>query len=151
MFHLTLSKYNFQEVTSLASTKLTSETFRKTPKARPPNTPFWTTWRQSLQNQRICIAVASLISLSLRPNARGALENAFFVVWRARFIALFIGILKFIRDFIAALIFPSSRSLSASASASRSRNDAVHQAHGDLFYSFPKCTRAQFIAAIKSA
>lgn len=34
------------------------------------------------------------------------LENAFFVVWRARFIALFISILKFIRDFYrAALIF----------------------------------------------
>lgn len=73
-------------------------------------------------------------------------ENAFFVVWRARFIALFISILKFIRDFYRCIDFSSSRGFSESFGELQ-----IVLSTQTFFYSFPKCTRAQFIAAIKSA
>lgn len=51
---------------------------------------------------QICIIRSSVFSLL---SALQWKENAFFVVWRARFIALFIGILKVIRDFYRCIDF----------------------------------------------
>lgn len=76
---------------------------------------------------------------ALLHRARRNETNALFVVWRARFIALFISIWKFIRDFYRHIDFPLFRMPLSGAHIARARE---REPETSLFYSFPKCTRA---------